>query len=804
MRVVAAILVVGAIASLGAARPSAQRGSPPEPVAGGIHGRVLDAATHTPLKNARVQATSADGVAVRTVLTDSEGRFAHPSLPPGSYRITAAKSGYVTRALRSRDFRDPGTPVQVHPDADSQELELRLPKAAAISGRIVDERSDPVIGMKVSAEMVTSDANGVESAFTAASADLDDLGEYRLFGLPEGRFAVKVVVSQAVLGPGGTPFPPANVTLTVDAVGGRISLPGTTVRSFYYPGVPTAAESQTITLSPGDERASIDFNVPAMPPRSWMSLPGNRRVDWRQGTGTIRGRITGDDGRAVPSVPVRLVGDYPGVPPSTVTDADGAYEFSGLPSTTARVVAERSGFLNAEYGQRRFSEPGEPIVVRLGESRERIDITLRKPGAIDGRVFNHDGEPLEDATVHVFQARFESGRSRLVDAGGLGTHRTDDRGRYRIYGLKPGAYIVRASIGQMSLSRALADVPGYASTYFPGTPNPGDARWVAVDVAENVTGIDVALSPVLTARVSGIRLTEAGRPAGGTITLTPSRRSGSIAPTPVGARTQADGRFEFPNVSPGEYVLQASIARPTPFDEGEFASMFVTVNGTDMTGLVLRTSTGSTIKGHVTAEGNTEEWLWSDLTVSAEPVDFDLSPAGMNPPSSAGVRYDWSFELTGLSGPRLLRLRNPPPGWALKAVLFNGLDVTDRPLPFGTKDQSIANVEIVLTDQITELSGAVTDARGRVVSDCPVVVFAPERERWTVGSRFVTMTRAGRDGKFSVQRLPPGDYLVAAVDRMIEGEWQDPALLESLFRSASPVTLSEGQKLTLPIKLMVR
>ena len=803
MRVVAAILVVGAIASLGAAKTPAQRGSLPGPVGGAIHGRVLDAATQTPLKNARVQATSADGVVMRTVLTDGEGRFAYPSLPSGSYRIIAAKSGYVTRALRSRDFRDPGTPVQVHRDADTQELELHLPKAVAISGRIVDERGDPIIGMKVSAEMVTSDANGVVSAFTAASADLDDRGEYRLFGLPEGRFAVKVVVSQVVLGPGGTPVP-GNVTLTVNAVSGRINLPGTAVSSFYYPGVPTAAESQTITLSSGDERASIDFTVPAMPPRSWMSLPGNRRVDWRQGTGTIRGRITGGDGRAVPAVPVRLVGHYPGVPPSTVTDADGVYEFSGLPSTTARVVAERSGFLNAEYGQRRFSEPGEPIVLRPGESRERIDITLRKPGAIDGRVFDHNGEPLEGATVHVFQARFESGRARLVDAGGLGTHRTDDRGRYRIYGLKPGTYIVSASIGQMSSSHALADVAGYASTYFPGTPNPGDAQWVGVDVAENLTGIDVTLSPVPTARVAGIRLTEAGQPAGGTITLTPSRRSGSIAPTPVGARTQADGRFEFPNVPPGEYVLQASIARPTPFDEGEFTSMFVTVNGTDMTDLVLRTSTGSTIKGHVTAEGNTEEWLWSEITVSAEPVDFDLSPAGMNPPSSAGVRYDWSFDLTGLSGPRWLRLRNPPPGWALKAVLFNGVDVTDHPLPFGAKGQSLTNVEIVLTDQITQLSGSVTDARGRVVSDCPVIVFAPERERWTVGSRFLTMTRAGRDGKFSVQRLPAGEYLVAAVDRMIDGEWQDPSLLESLFRSVSRVTLSEGQKLTLPFELTVR
>src|ERR1700687_5240969 len=100
-----------------------------------------------------------------------------------------------------------------------------------------------------------------------------------------------------------------------------------------------------------------------------------------------------------------------------------------------------------------------------------------------------------------FRSRTKGGARLLVQTGLA--RLTDDRGRYRIYGLKPGEYLVSAMVGQVIPFQATADLPGYAPTYFPGTWNPRDARPIAVDVAQQLTGIDTALARVPTARIAG-------------------------------------------------------------------------------------------------------------------------------------------------------------------------------------------------------------------------------------------------------------------------------------------------------------
>jgi hypothetical protein len=103
--------------------------------------------------------------------------------------------------------------------------------------------------------------------------------------------------------------------------------------------------------------------------------------------------------------------------------------------------------------------------------------------------------------------------------------------------------------------------------------------------------------------VTGRAVDAAGKPIQGGLGLLPSRRSASVADISVGARIDRDGTFEFPNVLPGEYVLQAWKSRKNSSTEGEFASQFVAVNDSNVTGLVVRMSTGSTISGRFTLEG---------------------------------------------------------------------------------------------------------------------------------------------------------------------------------------------------------
>jgi hypothetical protein len=798
------IMLLGAVARIASAQPPARSIAIQQTGLGSIRGRVVAADTDAPLRNARVQITSAVG-GVPAVFTDADGLFVIPSIATGQYRISATKPGYLATSFGARRFEDPGIQMAVA-DRAIDGIELRLPKSAAISGRIIDSRGDPVIGLPVTAEIhSTTDAKDV--AVTAATTQTDDRGDYRLSGLPPRNVVVAVNVGPGIIGPtGGSPILLPGIRMTTVVNGRAVTVTTDSVMTrTYYPGATNLAEAQAMMLSAGDEKTGVDFVLPSSPPKMFSDLTDSfqaARAKEVSSTGAIRGRITRADGRPLPGSIVRLSEIFP--PPTAVTDEEGRYEFLKVPAGNYHVTASRAGFITAEYGQRRSLERGESVELRPGDSRERVDMSLPDPAAIAGRVVDDGGEAVEGADVRVLQIRYEAGRRRLVDVSGVGRSRSDDLGRYRIYGLLPGEYIVRALVGQIvAFPESTLDLPGYAPTYFPGTWNPGEAALVNVGVAQQFWGVDFELARAPLARVSGRAVDAAGNPVTGGLGLSPSSRSGSVAGMAVGARINGDGTFEFPNVPPGEYVLQAWKSRNNPWTEGEFASQFVPVNGSDVTGLLIRMSVGSAISGRITIEGG-PPLKPAEIELSAIPADADLSPLTGNPPARAEIKADWTFELGGISGPRRLTLMRAPPGWTLKSVLMDGIDVTDTPMVFGTKDQSIRGLEVVLTSRGGELSGRLTDSRGQLMTDYTAVVFATDRERWFPASRFLKQAKPGQDGAFSVRGLPEGEYFVAAVDRLRPDEWQDPDFLESILSSATQVTLREGQTLSVSPKLIAR
>jgi hypothetical protein len=186
-------------------------------------------------------------------------------------------------------------------------------------------------------------------------------------------------------------------------------------------------------------------------------------------------------------------------------------------------------------------------------------------------------------------------------------------------------------------------------------------------------------------------------------------------------------------------------------------------------------------------------------------VDFDQTPQTAF--ASAEIHDDWSFEMAGVSGPRRLQLVRVPAGWALKEIRVNGIDATDRPLAFGRPNQSLRDVEVVLTDRVSELAGTIADDHGTAIPSARLIVFAADRERWYPASRFLRTATTGADGAFSMTGLPFGSYYAAAVATPPAGDedsWQDPQLLESLVQRASSVTVRDGEKQMLSVRLQSR
>jgi hypothetical protein len=104
--------------------------------------------------------------------------------------------------------------------------------------------------------------------------------------------------------------------------------------------------------------------------------------------------------------------------------------------------------------------------------------------------------------------------------------------------------------------------------------------------------------------------------------------------------------------------------------------------------------------------------------------------------ASASIRPNGSFAIEGIYGPRRLEVLTAPPGWALKEIRTGGINVTDQVLPFGTTDESLRDVEVVLTDRVSELIGSVRDDRARPMASATIIVFSTDRSHWYPRSRY--------------------------------------------------------------------
>jgi hypothetical protein len=314
-----------------------------------------------------------------------------------------------------------------------------------------------------------------------------------------------------------------------------------------------------------------------------------------------------------------------------------------------------------------------------------------------------------------------------------------------------------------------------------------------------VNGVDFALVRTRTARVTGRYIDAQDQPTGGRLQLLSSHRSPVVVSEAMGARISRDGRFEFPNVPPGEYVIHGYRGRLSSSAESPFGAARITVVDSDIDDVIVRTSPGSSIHGNLVFDASLGlvPPLPTGVVIEPVPVDPDLSPRDNL--ATANVSPRGTFVIEGINGPRRLAVTRTPPGWVLKAIRVGGIDVTDQILNFGTVRESLREVDVELTDRVSEVSGTVLGDRSRPVANVHVVVFSVDRLQWYPRSRFLQKAPTDAAGAFSVAGLPPGSYYAAAVAALPdEGEeaWRDPAFLDSLMPSASTVLIGEGQRVS--------
>lgn len=545
------------------------------------------------------------------------------------------------------------------------------------------------------------------------------------------------------------------------------------------------------------------------------------------GTGALGGVVTNDDG----SKPVRyaylvLIGTGTGVVKVSSTDADGKFLFANLPADRYTLGASKPPYIGTVAGARRPARMGTPIALAEGQRLANVAIRMPLGAVISGAVFDEKGQPAFGVNVGAYQMRLQNGERVPVAVGVPVT--TDDRGRYRIFGLVPGDYVVAAarfaamppafqplSAAEVDAAVRAGSAPAttplvlsplrYMPVFFPGTPRTNDAGVISLGSGEERANVDFKLELTRAVSVSGTVVGSDGQlPPRLSVTL--SSKSGSIAQSTMGAPTQADGTFQFSNVLPGTYLLRSvgggpiAIPGAPPQSVQQLAVATVEVSGADVMGIQLVMRPGASLNGSVVFRGGAAQPAPAGWRLPVR----TFGPNTMAVPTVQPANETGAFALTNLYPGTYVIGGQPAFGpttdaitWSLQSVVIDGRDVTD--LPVEITDTPPQSLVVTFTDQYQELSGRITNAAGAPMSQYTIVVFPEDKAYWISGSRRILTTRPGTDGKFMLSgagpvNLPPGRYLLAAVTDIDRDEQYDPAFLSGLVPAAVAVPLRPGDR----------
>ncbi len=251
-------------------KPDAAQAGPAQTVttqtAAGISGTILQSDMRTPLKNAQVTASRGtkpeesdeleEGSAADrkfSTKTDEKGHFEFADLVPGTYYVSAAHVGMVMKGSRAREGM-----VLTLEAGKPQVLSLVMLPGAVITGRVLNEDGEPMQHVSVGAMRYIYSIYGRHLSPTGNTAETDDKGEYRLFGLEPGSYLIAADPRRGGFGED------TGVGISAPSGAGPAKANSTVYVATYYPNETSPAQATPIVLKPGDE-TQANFSLSRMP-----------------------------------------------------------------------------------------------------------------------------------------------------------------------------------------------------------------------------------------------------------------------------------------------------------------------------------------------------------------------------------------------------------------------------------------------------------------------------------------------------------------------------------------------------------
>jgi hypothetical protein len=517
---------------------------------------------------------------------------------------------------------------------------------------------------------------------------------------------------------------------------------------------------------------------------------------------TVDGVVVDDLGRLVSKARVALLDSKWAIVRLASTDASGKFLISQLPAGSFRLAVSKGGYADTMLGE--FRPGAQGAVLSLTDNSHRsVKVRLPRGAVISGTTRDSEGGPLSGTSIRVMRWATRDGARNLEPVAG--SLQTNSRGEYRVYGLPAGTYFVAATSPLTYTGELRRGGEGNDASlivppiYYPGAVSVGSATALTLAAGDELDGIDFRLTPVPSGRVEGRVIYPAGQQ------FTPQR----VELIPAAGRDQYisalsttaanDGRFSFRGVPTGRYTaVTAGRPRSASYESGMFwgsTEVLATPGADAPPEVTLNLEPGAILVGKYAFDGQTATPNVQSVRIDVLPRDGPFSSQSRGQiPFLQGP--DGTFRITGIPpGVYSLSGRSVPAPWFLLSAISAGRDMLDMPIEVRSA-QAIDDLVVTFTDRAPELSGLVTGPDGRPAFECAVLVFPVDRRYWTPHSRRVRIAPPNVDGRYAINDLPPGEYHVTATAEPLESGEPSSAVLDSLQRTSSRVTLTLGGKIS--------
>ena len=353
---------------------------------------------------------------------------------------------------------------------------------------------------------------------------------------------------------------------------------------------------------------------------------------------TISGKVT-FKGKGLPGITVGARSQQSGRsrnPLMVTTDQLGNYRIPNVSPGEYEVMPAAPQYLVG--GQ----APIKKLIVSEGENLENVDFVLVRGGVITGKVVGADGRPLIEEPVEIFPMGGTDAKPLVLM--NLHSDPTDDRGVYRIWGLRPGKYRVAAGVSQERMYvRGTPSV--YSQTYHPSTTDPSEATLITVTEGSEATNVDITLRRTVNVFTVYARVVDAeGKPLPNAMyALQKFEQNSSM--TTSGFTSDSRGEIKIDNVTPGKYALYLE---PSKAVDVYTEPVRFEVVDQDVKDLVIKASSGNSVSGVVVLDGVDEKLAIkpNELMMLARAENKDPNNHIRTP--SAVINPDGSFHVGGL------------------------------------------------------------------------------------------------------------------------------------------------------------